>query len=403
MMKYFSAFAFFLLLIILQACGRDGMDNSQSEKQQAAGSHSHSGSEEEVHLLKKQMEVMDIRLGKLQDLNLSTTVKSSGRLELPPQNKADISSLLGGRVKEISVLEGDKVSIGQRLATLENADLIEIQESYLRDKSQYEMLAKDYERQKQLFENGAVSASNFQDIEADYLSAKASFEGSVEQLRLYGVDVQNVDQGKLSPFLTIRSPISGYIRNIGVNIGRFVIAQEKLFEVVDNDHIHIDLKVYEKDINKVKKDQKVVFSLSNFPDSVFEGRVFALGKALEEDSKAMMVHAEIDNYDGTLLPGMYVDARIVTTKELARSLPEASVVNDAGLEYIFVLLPDSEKDHGGEFVFRKIEVNTGARDMGFVEVVPAYNLPDHVEIVTQGAFYLLAEMKKGEGGEGHHH
>jgi membrane fusion protein, heavy metal efflux system len=86
-----------------------------------------------------------------------------------------------------------------------------------------------------------------------------------------------------------------------------------------------------------------------------------------------------------------------------RALPNDAIVSDGGLNYIFVLKPSSTDDHEDEYVFRKIEVNTGATDIGFTEVVPVYNLPEHVQMVTSGAFYLLAEMKKGEGGHGHHH
>ena len=52
-------------------------------------------------------------------------------------------------------------------------------------------------------------------------------------------------------------------------------------------------------------------------------------------------------------------------------------------------------------VFQKIEINTGARDIGFTEIVPAQNIPNNPVIVTKGAFYLLAEMTKGEHGHEH--
>ena len=188
----------------------------------------------------------------------------------------------------------------------------------------------------------------------------------------------------------------------------------------DNEHIHIDLQVYEKDIGKIRNGQKVIFSVASNPDLILQARIFAIGKSFEQEPKAMVVHAEIDNKQGNLLPGMYVDARIITNEDNVRALPDDAIVRDGGLNYIFVLKPastmshshadgkehvhEAEDDHSNEFVFRKIEVNTGASDIGFTEVVPAYNLPAHVEIVTKGAFYLLAEMKKGQGGgHGHHH
>ncbi|MCH8318813.1 MAG: hypothetical protein IIA88_10035, partial [Bacteroidetes bacterium] len=68
------------------------------------------------------------------------------------------------------------------------------------------------------------------------------------------------------------------------------------------------------------------------------------------------------------------------------------------------LPPDSYRDgHDNEYIFKKIEVNTGASDIGFTEVVPAQSIPENATVVIKGAYYLLAEMKKGEEGAGHHH
>jgi cobalt-zinc-cadmium efflux system membrane fusion protein len=161
-------------------------------------------------------------------------------------------------------------------------------------------------------------------------------------------------------------------------------------------------------MEKVKKGQKVIFTLAGKTDEIYEGSIFAVGKSFENQPKAMMVHAEIDNKTGHLLPGMYVDARIVTDTKKAKALPNEAIVSDGGLNYIFVLKPgSSEEEHEHkqekEYVFRKIEVNTGASDIGYTEAIPVYNLPEHIQIVSKGAFYLLAEMKKGEGGHGHHH
>ncbi len=396
-----------LFLLLGFGCKQTGERLSGQEE-----SHDHKEEiYEEVHLLEKQMEVMEIRLGKFQELNLSTTVKASGRLELPPQNQANVSAIMGGRVKEIRVLEGDAVRKGQILALVQNPELMDIQEDYLMDKSEFERVQIDYERQEKLHKEGAISTAQFQQTKADFYSAKATFSASIQRLQLLGISSKNVDQGEITSFYRILSPLNGHVTQIRINLGRFVVPQQEMFEVVDNDHIHIDLKVYEKDMERIRKGQKIAFSLSSNPDTVYFGSIFSVGRSLQEESKAMLVHADIDNYSGTLLPGMYVDARIITDQKVARALPISSIVSDGGLDYIFILLPEKlrqggnkkNEGHEKEYIFRKIEVNTGAEDMGFVEVVPAYNIPDHIEVVTFGTYYLLAEMKKGEVGHGHHH
>lgn len=399
-----------LTTLLLFGCGPQSTEKPAHEE---AHAHEEEANKEEVHLLQKQMDVMDIGLGKFQYLNLSTTVKANGQLELPPQNKASLSMVMGGRIKDILILEGDYVTKGQVLARLENPDFVEMQEQYMAAIGQLSFLEKDYQRKKDLFDNNAGSAKSFQQSEADHLTMVAKVNGLKTKLRMLEIDLKSVEQGQFLSAVPVRSPINGYVRQIKVNMGKYMQAEQELFEIVDNDHIHIDLRVYEKDMNKIAKGQKVIFSLSSNPDSVFQGSIFSVGRAFESEPKAMVVHAEIDNKKGNLLSGMYVDARIVTDERNVRALPNDAIVSDGGLNYIFVLKPGSNHshshgdgehdDHADEYVFRKIEVSTGANDIGFTEVVPAYDLPEHVQIVTKGAFYLLAEMKKGEGGHGHHH
>lgn len=421
-----------ILSLIVSVYGCMQQNNSETGQEQNGHAHDNENiqdgqtdSDEEVHLVQQQMDVMGIELGKFQHLNLSTTVKSSGRLELPPQNKASLSALLGGRVKSVGILEGDYVRKGQVLAQLEHPDFVEMQEKYMMAKSRLNFVEQDYLRKKSLYLDSISSSKSFQKAESEYHSALAVANGLKARLQMLDIDPISVEAGNFLTAIPVKSPINGYVRHVKINMGKFIQPEEEMFEIVDNEHIHIDLAVYEKDMNKVKNGQKVIFSLSNNPDSVFNGSIFAVGKSFEQEHKAMIVHAEIENNTGDLLPGMYVDARIVTNNQTVRVLPNDAMVNDGGLTYIFALKPSSEDKHShedndksgngnnkeghsghvheNEYQFRKIEVNTGATDIGFTEVVPAYNLPDHVKIVTKGAFYLLAELKKGENGHGHHH
>jgi len=199
-----------------------------------------------------------------------------------------------------------------------------------------------------------------------------------------------------------------------VNLGKYVDHGDELFEIVDNDHIHIDLMVYEKDIHKVRSGQSVVFSLTSQPDYIYQAKIFSVGKAFEKEPKAVKVHAEIYNKSGNLLPGMYVDARIITDSVIARSVPEEAVVYEGGMAYIFILedgmtgpepmlTAEGDVNQDEHFRFQRVPVKTGARDLGFIEVKPELALPDETQIVLNGAYYLLAEMKKGEGEDHHHH
>lgn len=424
-MKNIIYITYLLLITLLISC--QGEDSHEGHDHSGHGHGQEKKKEEnknevEVHLIQQQMDVMGIELGAFKVLNLSTTVKANGQLELPPQNKASVSTVLAGRVKSILVLEGDYVKKGQRLATLEHPSYLEIQQEYMTAKSKLTFLDEEFQRSQALLTDSITSKKEHQRIQSNYYATLAETNGLKAKLNLLGIDVKSIEKGNYQSTIAIRSPIAGFVRMVEINMGKYVLPEQEMFEIVDNEHIHIDLMVYERDMPKVKNGQQVIFSLATDPDEIFQGSIFSTGKTFDRATKAMRVHAEIDNKTGNLLPGMYVNARIITNKDEVHALPNDAIVSDGGLNYIFVLQPKkvvehkghshgdgdhhdhgSANDHADEHIFNKMEVNLGAKDIGFTEVLPVDALPENAQIVTQGAFYLLAEMKKGEGGHGHHH
>ncbi|MEM7037813.1 MAG: efflux RND transporter periplasmic adaptor subunit, partial [Bacteroidota bacterium] len=393
------------------------------------------GPMDEVHLLQAQMDVMGIKTGTFQNINLRKTVKASGHLGLSPQNKASVSALMAGRVRSLAVVEGNYVKKGSVLARLEHPEYIALQESYLTTAAELTFLQQEYDRKKALLADSITAERKFQETESKYRVAQARLNTLKARLQLLGISVSGLEKGEIASSIPILSPINGHVRSVEVNMGMSVKPEQKMFEIVDNDDIHIDLLVYEKDIIRVEVGQKVTFSMPSKPDAVFTAKISHVGKAFEDELKAVRVHAEIENHSGVLLPGMYVDGRIETDFDEVKALPEDAIVEDGGLSYIFVRDKSSEQknasggnqghshgadvseghshgsdgghghDHGhsSEFIFKKIEVNIGARDIGFAEVVPAQEVAKDAEIVTKGAFYLLAELKKGEENPGHSH
>jgi cobalt-zinc-cadmium efflux system membrane fusion protein len=432
-------FAILFLALFLASCGGSPEPDEHAHEEEGKAPT------DIVHLVQEQMDVMGIEVGSFQEINLKTTIKANGQLDLPPQNKASVSALMPGRVKTISVIEGNYVKKGQVLARLEHPAYVEMQEEYLEIHAGLQFLEQDYMRKKKLLADSITAVKIYQEAVSKYNVSKAKLTALKTKLQLIGINVDALENGEVVSSIPVNSPIKGYVRLVEVNMGMSVQPEQEMFEIVDNEHIHIDLMVYEKDIDRVKEGQKVIFSLTTKPNEVFEGKVFAIGKAFENEPKAVIVHAEIENKTGNLLPGMYVDGRIETDFEKVRALADEAIVQDGGLSYIFVRetgrQPSAKNghayddghdqgtdhtdrdghdhgedhsvgdghdhgdkiDHEGEYIFRKIEVNTGAKDIGFTEVVPAQKIPENAIVVTKGAFYLLAELKKGEGGGEHHH
>ncbi|RPI73870.1 MAG: efflux RND transporter periplasmic adaptor subunit [Ignavibacteriales bacterium] len=364
-------------------------------------------SKEFVEITEAQMKAVDIKLGRFEKRNLKTTVKANGVLEIPPQNKANVSAMLGGTVKSINVIEGNFVKEGAILALLEHPQFIELQQEYLETLNSLQFIKQDYERKKKLYDENISSGKEYQKTESEFKTMNSKLKSLKAKIEMIGLNPGEIEEGKISNTIPIKAPIHGYVRKIEINIGAFAEPQMDMFEIVDNHHIHIDLLVYENDINKVKKGQKVRFKVPNLADKELQAKIFAVGKAFEEDLKAVRIHAEIENPDNELIPGMYVDGRIIVDNYEVSSLPETALIREGESSFIFIKTEEEhnekEEDSNGEehLRFKKISVRTGASDNGFTEVIPLEEIPENSQVVIYGAYYLESEMSKGEAE--HHH
>lgn len=391
----------FLLLISVASCGDKTSKQNDEPNEMGEEINEESGDEhnEEVSntltLQLKQLDVMKIELGTVKQLSLGATLKVNGQLELPPQNVASVSAIVGGRVQSIGVIEGDYVRKGQIIARLNNPEFIAMQREYLSAKSNISFLEKDYKRKEELLKDSIISTKSFQQAEAAYNEGRSVYNAAKSTLQLIGVNVSVLEKGQIISSIPVVAPIKGYVQNIEINIGKSIAPEQEMFEIVDNEHIYLGLKVFEKDIDKAKKGQKITFALTTRPDKIYEGKIFAIGKAFDMETRAVKVHAEIIGKREGLLTGMFVEARIVTSSKEVNALPDEAFVSERGLDYVFV----QKEKTDGVIEFEKIQVNKGISDLGFSEILFIEGIPEDVVIVIKGAYYLNSEMQKGEFGD----
>ncbi len=388
-----------LLLLLISACSHththsadDHAHDDEMPHKTEQGQHS----EDEVSLTALQMQKIGLELGSFEQKNLKSTIKVNGQLELPPQNKADVSAIAPGKITKIHVLPGQYVKRGAMLASLQNPDFIEWQQTYLETEGALLYLNREWERQKDLVEKEIAPQKQLDKIVSERAIAQAKLKGLQSKLQLLGIGIPS---GELISSIALRSPMNGYVRDIKVNTGIYVQPEQSLFEIVDNHHLHIDLKVFEKDLPYIKKGQNIQFSLQSQPNEVMNAHIFAIGKALDEMQRTVAVHAEIKDEKVALLPGMFVEARIILDDKKVSTLPEEAITVDKGLYYIFI----KEATHEDKTHFKKIPVLKGVSDFGYVEITPLTELPADAEIVIKAAYFLMAQTKKSEEGAGGHH
>lgn len=352
----------------------------------------------EVELNEAQYTASGIELGTFTMKNLSDVVNANGYTELPPQNQADVSVHLSGVVQFINVIEGQFVKKGQVLATIESPEFAKLQEAYLTSKSNLEYLTLEYERQKTLSEENVNSKKVYQRTKSDFEIEKAKFNSLQKQLVLL-----NLSKAPATSSMPILAPISGYITQVNIKIGSNAEVGKPLFSIIDNSKLHVDLLVYEKDLQKVKPGQNISFTLTNQDNVEIKGKVFTVSKAFENETKSVAVHADIANTNQALIPGMYVNALIDVGVKRLQALPVDAVIRAEGREFIFILEEGHKEDgeHKGEgrmFHFQRVEIKTGVTQLGFVQVTLLQKIAPNAQIVLKGAYYIQSHLVKSEGG-----
>lgn len=402
MKKNIIYYSIFCLLLI--ACGgKEGDNHSGDELGHDHGHGGEHGDEEhgdEIHISANQFKALDLKIDTLPQINMGTYVEANGELEVPPQNQAEVTAMVGANVKSIKVIEGEKVKKGQVLAYLTHPNLITLQTEYITHWNDLQFLQQEYERQEKLYKDKIASGKDFQKLKSDYNAKIGTVNGLEAQLKLIGISIDNLQENKVSQTVAIRSPIDGYIRLVEVKIGQYVNPETSLFEIINNEHVHADLMVFESDVHKVKEGQKVQFSVESLPDRLLSATIYSVGQNFENDPKAVHVHAEIENKEGHLIPGMYVRGQIIVEDYLTYALPEDAIVREGEQYFIFKAIEETE-DGETQWGFEPIEVTLGGSDNGWTEIKLFEPLGKDTKLAWNNAYSLMAEMKKGEAEHSH--
>ncbi len=399
-MKNIPIISLALLFVLLIGCSSKAESESamqaESEISNKAQGNEDVHEENVVELTKEQAENIGLEVQMLEKRSLGNTIKVTGQLELFPQNRANISPFVGGNVRSIHVIEGDKVKKGQILAYLEHPDIISMQQEYQEKNDELVFLKQDFARQQILFDKGVSSGKEFQMAQSKFRSTTSSVNGLSSKLRLLGINTAKVLQGQIFSAIPITTPISGYVDDVLISLGDYVAPQSKSFTVSDNSEIHVDFKVYEKDIRLVKQGQEIYFTVAAKPGELLKAKIHAIGKTFETEPKALHVHADVHNGDKDLLPGMYVEGRIVQDKNLVFAVPEDAIIKEGEQSFIFILDEEGRRENN-KMKFRMIPVTIGMSDLGFVEINFQKQMgTTAIKVVTKGAYTLSSEMIKGE-------
>lgn len=358
-----------------------------------------------AELTEEQMKSVGVSLATIEMKELTSTIKANGLLRVPNNRKATVTSLYGGVIKTINVQIGDFVRKGQVLATISNPEYIQLQEQYLTVSSRIAYAQQEYRRQKELFDNDAGAKKNLQIADAELKSLRTQRSSLQRQLQMMGISPGKVTNANLRSGLVITSPISGTVSNINAQIGSYVDVSSPVLDIIDNNSIHLDLQVFEKDLPKMKIGQIVHFKLTNNPETEYDAKIYSIGSSFENESKTISVHANVTGNKEGLIDGMNITGIVSLDKSVTPAIPNEAIVEADGKYYVFVQTDkkaeahEEEKGHEKEttehskaMTFEKIEVVKGSTDMGYTAITPVNNIAADAKIVVKGAFFVNAKL-----------
>ncbi|MEP2026223.1 MAG: efflux RND transporter periplasmic adaptor subunit [Reichenbachiella sp.] len=364
-----------LLSIILFACKAD------NEEDKTIGI----SPSNEINISKKQFETAAMKLGTLSLREVAQTTSTRGYIDVPPENRAAVSPYYSGYINAINILPGQFVKKGQILFTLQHPDYLKIQQSYLEAKEQLTYLKADYERQFSLADEQIASQKSFRKAESDYKVMQARYLGLQEQLKLMNVSIPKLNQGQMTHTINIYAPIDGYITQVRVTKSAYVNSSEVALEIVNTDHLHLELEIFEKDLGKIKEGQKINFSVPESGKKRFNGEVYLVGRKVDDKQRTIAIHGHIDEaLAEDFIPGMYVEAQIIVQSDSLFCLPKSAIVEGEEKNYVLV------KNHlkNGVLQFNQQEVVLGRESNLWIEVKNKEVLKNK-QLLIEGAFGLI--------------
>lgn len=267
-----------------------------------------------------------------------------------------IKAEVTGRIIEILKDEGDFVKKGDVIAKIDNREYVaEVKEA----KANVDKAENDLERNKGLFEKKVISQSKYDSIVAPALSAEAQ-----------------LDKATLSLDRTeIKASFDGIINKRYIQLGALVSSGTSIADILDTSKVRVNIFIPERDVRKVAKLEKAKIYLTDDRNTTMTGTKIFLSQKPADGAQAYNLQMKVDNIDGTLRPGMFIESEIVRgVKENAIVLPIYAVIPVGDRAFCYV-----EEDG----VARIREVKTGIISGDKVEIVSGLSSSDNVIIKGQ--------------------
>ncbi len=325
-------------------------------------------------------------------------------------DEVTVSSEVEGRVEEVMADVGDRVSKGQTLARVSPVEFqlaVEQQqaalrqararlglgegESDLKDARQAAEVKKaaadltdaeqKYRRAQSLLETGVIPRQQYDEAEARYKAAKASYDLAAQQVENMRASMQQTQASlnlanKRLRDTRIRAPFAGHVKAREVTVGQYLKVQTPVMTIVNIDPLRARLSVPEKMSPWTRVGGEVRFSLDAFPGRQFAGRISRINPSVDEKSRAFEIEALVANPRGELKPGSFLKATIESDKvDQILVIPYNAAAYLFGAYKVFVIQGKTIKER---------EVKLGDRLGDLVEIIEGLRAGEEIAVSAAG-------------------
>lgn len=337
-----------------------------------------------INLTEAQFKKGNLKLGKPEMISFSEVIEVTGMVDVPPRKRSTVSSFFEGYVTKTDLLIGDQVNKGDLLIQLKNPDFVMTQQNYAEALSDLEYFKSEFDRKKALYEEKVIAQKVFQAIKNKYLNAKAKLSSAEEQIKLMNLNPQEVSKGNFTSEISIYAPLSGKISKMNVSQGMYISKSAMIMEILDVDHIHLELDVFEKDLFKIQKGDSLEFEIPEISEQKYNAYVRLVGAEIDQNRK-VRIHAHPVDENTNFTVGMFVNAFFKYESKEQVALPEGAFTEIDDRTYILELLEQTDNS----YKFKKIEVESSSPQDGFKPILNPSIIDSKSEFLTKGVFDIV--------------
>lgn len=265
---------------------------------------------------------------------------ASAKLVLPavvesdPARTALVLPAFGGRVRELKVSLGERVTRGQLLALIDSPDLAQAYDDNDKAADAFQLADKALARQKEQSKIGTVSDQDLDQAKSNYVQADAEYARTKAHLKALDLAL-DAKPGARS--LAVTAPLSGSITVLSVTPGTLINdTTQSLMTVADLSTVWVTAMVPEKDVGAISPKQAAEVRLMAYPDRVLHGSVLFVSDVIEPDTRRNKLRIAFPNADRTLKPNMFASVTLVGAPSSRVVLPSSALLMNNDRTSVFV-------------------------------------------------------------------